>query len=89
MCFTSHIGLQAAFDADWQAGRITADSYRNGTEDGALAYKLLIQTGSKKDPFNYSQVCSRPVLKRERERKAFETDKQMSMLSDSLRLCKT
>lgn len=56
MCFTSHTGLQAAFDADWQAGRITADSYRNGTEDGALAYKLLIQTGSKKEPFNYSQV---------------------------------
>lgn len=53
---SSHVGLQAAFDADWQAGRITADSYRNGTEDGALAYKLLIQTGSKKEPFNYSQV---------------------------------
>lgn len=59
MCFTSHAGLQAAFDADWQAGRITSDSYRNGTEDGALAYKLLIQTGSKKEPFNYSQVCPR------------------------------
>lgn len=58
-CFTSHAGLQAAFDADWQAGRITSDSYRNGTEDGALAYKLLIQTGSKKEPFNYSQVCPR------------------------------
>lgn len=56
MCSSSHTGLQAAFDADWQAGRITADSYRNGTEDGALAYKLLIQTGSKKEPFNYSQV---------------------------------
>lgn len=54
----SHVGLQAAFDADWQAGRITADSYRNGTEDGALAYKLLIQTGSKKEPFNYSQVSA-------------------------------
>lgn len=53
-----HAGLQAAFDADWQAGRITSDSYRNGTEDGALAYKLLIQTGSKKEPFNYSQVCA-------------------------------
>uniref|UniRef100_A0A8C1U669 Patched 2 n=1 Tax=Cyprinus carpio TaxID=7962 RepID=A0A8C1U669_CYPCA len=48
-------GLQATFDADWEAGRITYDSYRNGTEDGALAYKLLIQTGSKKEPFNYSQ----------------------------------
>ncbi|XP_059201040.1 protein patched homolog 1 isoform X1 [Centropristis striata] len=55
-------GLQAAFDADWQAGRITSDSYRNGTEDGALAYKLLIQTGSKKEPFNYSQLTSRRLV---------------------------
>ncbi|XP_013887067.1 protein patched homolog 1 [Austrofundulus limnaeus] len=55
-------GLQAAFDADWQAGRITADSFRNGTEDGALAYKLLIQTGSKKDPFNYSQLTTRQLV---------------------------
>ncbi|XP_067309587.1 protein patched homolog 1 [Pseudorasbora parva] len=55
-------GLQATFDADWEAGRITSDSYRNGTEDGALAYKLLIQTGSKKDPFNYSQLTSRRLV---------------------------
>uniref|UniRef100_A0A673BDU9 Patched 2 n=1 Tax=Sphaeramia orbicularis TaxID=375764 RepID=A0A673BDU9_9TELE len=55
-------GLQAAFDADWQASRITSDSYRNGTEDGALAYKLLIQTGSKKEPFNYSQLLSRRLV---------------------------
>lgn len=49
-------GLQATFDKDWQAGRITHDSYRNGSEDGALAYKLLIQTGNKKEPFNFNQV---------------------------------
>uniref|UniRef100_A0A3Q2XT47 Patched 2 n=1 Tax=Hippocampus comes TaxID=109280 RepID=A0A3Q2XT47_HIPCM len=55
-------GLQAAFDTDWLAGRITSDSYRNGTEDGALAYKLLIQTGSKKEPFNYSQLTSRRLV---------------------------
>ncbi|XP_068196450.1 protein patched homolog 1 [Antennarius striatus] len=55
-------GLQAAFDADWQAGRITYDSYRNGTEDGALAYKLLIQTGSKKEPFNYSQLTAQRLV---------------------------
>uniref|UniRef100_A0A8C1U7B9 Patched 2 n=1 Tax=Cyprinus carpio TaxID=7962 RepID=A0A8C1U7B9_CYPCA len=55
-------GLQATFDADWEAGRITYDSYRNGTEDGALAYKLLIQTGSKKEPFNYSQLTSRRLV---------------------------
>lgn len=51
-------GLQATFDRDWQAGRITHDSYRNGSEDGALAYKLLIQTGNKKEPFNFNQVSS-------------------------------
>ncbi|KAF0046979.1 hypothetical protein F2P81_000612 [Scophthalmus maximus] len=63
LCPTSQAQrLQAAFDADWQAGRITADSYRNGTEDGALAYKLLIQTGSKKEPFNYSQLTSRRLV---------------------------
>ncbi|XP_017327719.2 protein patched homolog 1 isoform X1 [Ictalurus punctatus] len=55
-------GLQAAFDSDWEAGRITYDSYRNGTEDGALAYKLIIQTGSKKEPFNYSQLTSRRLV---------------------------
>ncbi|KAG7456958.1 hypothetical protein MATL_G00241440 [Megalops atlanticus] len=58
-------GLQAAFDADWAAGRITADSYRNGTEDGVLAYKLLIQTGAKKDPFNYSQLTTRRLVDEE------------------------
>ncbi|KAJ8011970.1 hypothetical protein DPEC_G00063850 [Dallia pectoralis] len=56
------LGLQAAFDADWKAGRITRDNYRNGTEDGVLAYKLLIQTGSKKEPFNYSQLASRRLV---------------------------
>uniref|UniRef100_A0A4W5JHQ0 Patched 2 n=1 Tax=Hucho hucho TaxID=62062 RepID=A0A4W5JHQ0_9TELE len=58
-------GLQAAFDADWEAGRITWNNYRNGTEDGVLAYKLLIQTGSKKDPFNYNQLTSRRLMNEE------------------------
>ncbi|KAG5847681.1 hypothetical protein ANANG_G00128760 [Anguilla anguilla] len=58
-------GLQTAFDADWAAGRITWDSYRNGTEDGVLAYKLLIQTGSKKDPFNFSQLTTRRLVDEE------------------------
>lgn len=53
----SHADLQDAFDADWQAGRLNSVGYLNGTEDGILAYKLLIQTGSEKDPFNYSLVC--------------------------------
>ncbi|CAM4713375.1 protein patched homolog 1-like isoform X4 [Lepidochelys kempii] len=55
-------GLQAAFDKEWQAGRITRDSYRNGSEDGALAYKLLIQTGNKKEPFNYNQLTTRRLV---------------------------
>uniref|UniRef100_A0A8C9TYF4 Patched 2 n=1 Tax=Scleropages formosus TaxID=113540 RepID=A0A8C9TYF4_SCLFO len=58
-------GLQAAFDADWAAGRITWDSYRNGTEDGVLAYKLLIQTGAKKDPFDYNQLTTRRLMDEE------------------------
>lgn len=53
-----HAGLQDAFDDDWQAGRLTSVGYLNGTEDGILAYKLLIQTGSEKEPFNYNLVRS-------------------------------
>uniref|UniRef100_A0A8C5FJI4 SSD domain-containing protein n=1 Tax=Gadus morhua TaxID=8049 RepID=A0A8C5FJI4_GADMO len=55
-------GLQTAFDADWEAGWISQDNYRNGTEEGVLAYKLLIQTGSKKEPFNYSQGLIAPEV---------------------------
>ncbi|XP_051788392.1 protein patched homolog 1 [Erpetoichthys calabaricus] len=58
-------GLQTAFDSDWAAGRITRENYRNGTEDGVLAYKLLIQTGSKKEPFNYSQLTTRKLIDEE------------------------
>ncbi|XP_078527897.1 protein patched homolog 2 isoform X1 [Lissotriton helveticus] len=54
--------LQAKFDQDWEAGRITRDSYRNGTENGVLAYKLLIQTGDKKVPFDYNQLTTRRLL---------------------------
>uniref|UniRef100_H3DCR3 Patched 2 n=1 Tax=Tetraodon nigroviridis TaxID=99883 RepID=H3DCR3_TETNG len=54
--------LQDAFDADWQAGRLNSVGYLNGTEDGMLAYKLLIQTGSEKDPLNYSLLTSRRLL---------------------------
>ncbi|XP_074858497.1 protein patched homolog 2 [Carettochelys insculpta] len=55
-------GLQAAFDQDWRAGRITRESYRNGSEDGALAYKLLVQTGNKREPFNYDQLTMRRLV---------------------------
>ncbi|KAH0618674.1 hypothetical protein JD844_018081 [Phrynosoma platyrhinos] len=55
-------GLQAAFDQDWAAGLITRENYRNGSEDGALAYKLLIQTGNKKEPFNLNQLTTRRLV---------------------------
>lgn len=49
-------GLQQAFDKDWEAGRITLNSYRNGSDDGVLAYKLLVQTGRRDKPINFNQV---------------------------------
>lgn len=52
----SPLGIQAAFDQDWASGRITRHSCRNGSEDGALAYKLLIQTGDAQEPLDFSQV---------------------------------
>nr|XP_034978248.1 protein patched homolog 2 isoform X3 [Zootoca vivipara] len=55
-------GLQAAFDRDWEAGHITKENYRNGSEDGALAYKLLIQTGNKKEPLNLNQLTTRRLV---------------------------
>ena len=56
-------GIQAAFDQDWASGRITRHSYRNGSEDGALAYKLLVQTGDAQEPLlrNGNLVASRVV----------------------------
>lgn len=50
-------GLQQAFDKDWEAGRITTNSYRNGSDDGVLAYKLLVQTGRRDKPINFNLVC--------------------------------
>uniref|UniRef100_H2RVP5 Patched 2 n=1 Tax=Takifugu rubripes TaxID=31033 RepID=H2RVP5_TAKRU len=55
-------GLQEAFDDDWQAGRLNSGGYLNGTEDGILAYKLLLQTGSEKEPLNYKLLTSRRLL---------------------------
>ncbi|XP_007951300.1 protein patched homolog 2 [Orycteropus afer afer] len=58
-------GIQAAFDQDWASGRITRHSYRNGSEDGALAYKLLIQTGDAQEPLDFSQLTSRKLVDKE------------------------
>lgn len=49
-------GLQEAFDKDWQAGRITQGNYRNGSDDGVLAYKLLVQTGRRDKPVDINLV---------------------------------
>ncbi|KAI5094979.1 protein patched-like 1, partial [Silurus meridionalis] len=45
-------GLQDAFDKDYEAGKITQKDYENGSDDGVLAYKLLVQTGSREKPIN-------------------------------------
>nr|XP_051713804.1 protein patched homolog 2 isoform X3 [Oryctolagus cuniculus] len=58
-------GIQAAFDQDWASGRITRHSYRNGSEDGALAYKLLIQTGDAQEPLDFSQLTTRRLVDKE------------------------
>ncbi|XP_073089915.1 protein patched homolog 2 isoform X4 [Manis javanica] len=58
-------GIQAAFDQDWASGRITRHSYRNGSEDGALAYKLLIQTGDDQEPLDFSQLTTRKLVDKE------------------------
>uniref|UniRef100_A0A8C6H620 Patched 2 n=1 Tax=Mus spicilegus TaxID=10103 RepID=A0A8C6H620_MUSSI len=58
-------GIQAAFDQDWASGRITCHSYRNGSEDGALAYKLLIQTGNAQEPLDFSQLTTRKLVDKE------------------------
>ncbi|XP_053516415.1 protein patched homolog 2 isoform X3 [Artibeus jamaicensis] len=58
-------GIQAAFDQDWASGRITRHSYRNGSEDGALAYKLLIQTGDAREPLDFSQLTTKKLVDKE------------------------
>uniref|UniRef100_A0A8C7RNB9 Patched 1 n=1 Tax=Oncorhynchus mykiss TaxID=8022 RepID=A0A8C7RNB9_ONCMY len=55
-------GLQAAFDQDWEAGRITQSSYRNGSDDGVLAYKLLVQTGRRDKPINFNQLTRQRLV---------------------------
>uniref|UniRef100_A0A8C7KLF3 Patched 1 n=1 Tax=Oncorhynchus kisutch TaxID=8019 RepID=A0A8C7KLF3_ONCKI len=47
--------LQEAFDQDWEAGWITQSSYKNGSDDGVLAYKLLVQTGRRERPISLTR----------------------------------
>ena len=49
--------LQSAFDKDVQTGCITRDDwFPNATDEGILAYKLLIQTGDIDNPFDKDLV---------------------------------
>uniref|UniRef100_A0A8C8M2M4 SSD domain-containing protein n=1 Tax=Oncorhynchus tshawytscha TaxID=74940 RepID=A0A8C8M2M4_ONCTS len=54
--------LQEAFDQDWEAGWITQSSYRNGSDDGVLAYKLLVQTGRRERPISVNQLTRQRLV---------------------------
>lgn len=54
-------GLQDAFDKDYEAGKITQRDYENGSDDGILAYKLLVQTGLREKPINLNLVSDQTV----------------------------
>uniref|UniRef100_A0AAR2JVB2 SSD domain-containing protein n=1 Tax=Pygocentrus nattereri TaxID=42514 RepID=A0AAR2JVB2_PYGNA len=55
-------GLQEAFDKDWEAGRITQGNYKNASDDGVLAYKLLVQTGRRDKPINYNLLTKHRLV---------------------------
>ncbi|XP_043915260.1 protein patched homolog 1 [Protopterus annectens] len=55
-------GLQDTFDTEWEAGQITYNSYKNGSNDGVLAYKLLVQTGIRERPFDFSQLTKQRLV---------------------------
>ncbi|XP_041856023.1 protein patched homolog 1 isoform X1 [Melanotaenia boesemani] len=55
-------GLQQAFDKDWEAGLITQTSYRNGSDDGVLAYKLLVQTGRRERLISFNQLTRQRLV---------------------------
>jgi len=51
------LGLQEAFDRDWKNGCITRENwFPNASDDGILAYKLLVQTGRVDNPVDKSLV---------------------------------
>ncbi|XP_046388102.1 protein patched [Ischnura elegans] len=53
------LGLQSAFDRDWADGRIIKDRwFSNASDDGILAYKLLVQTGRVDNPVDRSLVTT-------------------------------
>lgn len=53
------LGLQEAFDKDWKNGCITRENwFSNASDDGILAYKLLVQTGRVDNPVDKSLVLT-------------------------------
>ncbi|XP_014243671.1 protein patched [Cimex lectularius] len=51
------IELQLAFDRDWKNGKITQERwYSNASDEGILAYKLLVQTGHVDNPIDKSLI---------------------------------
>lgn len=51
------IGLQKAFDRDWSRGSITHERwFPNASDEGILAYKLLVQTGHVDNPIDKSLI---------------------------------
>lgn len=51
------LGLQKAFDRDWKRGSITQERwFPNASDEGILAYKLLVQTGHVDNPIDKSLV---------------------------------
>lgn len=52
--------LQQVFEKEWETGCITQDGWSsNATDDGILAYKLLVQTGRVDNPVDKSLVSCR------------------------------
>ncbi|CAG2100407.1 unnamed protein product, partial [Medioppia subpectinata] len=53
------LGLQEAFDRDWKNACITRENwFANASDEGILAYKLLVQTGRVDNPVDKSLVLS-------------------------------
>jgi len=51
------MNLQRAFDRDWKNGAITQERwFNNASDEGILAYKLLVQTGHVDNPVDKSLV---------------------------------
>lgn len=53
------VGLQKAFDKDWERKCITQEGWEScATENGILGYKLLVQTGNNDNPIDKSLVLT-------------------------------